>query len=101
MSKPFHPARVIQFCHDWFWRHAFCRFLISGGTNTILTYLIYVGLVLVLPYPVAYTITTILGIFSSYILNARFVFRRKLSLTVALQYPLVYVVQYVLGLCLL
>jgi len=92
---------VIDFWRRWLCEHQFSRFLISGGVNTILTYLIYVGLVLILAYPIAYTITTILGIFISYVLNARFVFRRRLTLAGALQYPVVYVVQYFLGLFLL
>jgi putative flippase GtrA len=92
---------LIDFCRNWLRDHQFGRFLICGGVNTLLTYLIYVGFVMLLPYPVAYTITTILGIFISYILNARFVFRRKLSLMAALRYPVVYVVQYFLGLALL
>ena len=79
----------------------FSRFVVAGAINTGLTYLIYVLLALILPYPVAYTVTTVLGIFLSYLLNARFVFRRKLSLVTAVQYPAVYVTQYLLGLLLL
>lgn len=101
MSEQLLTTGLIDFCRNWLRDHEFGRFLICGGVNTLLTYLIYVGLVMVLPYPVAYTITTILGIFLSYVLNALFVFRRKLSLTAALQYPVVYVVQYFLGLALL
>jgi putative flippase GtrA len=86
---------------SWLRSHEFVRFLFVGFANTAITYVIYVVLALVVPYAVAYTITTALGIFISYILNARFVFRRKLSLVAALQYPIVYLTQYVLGLLLL
>ena len=101
MDEKLRARGLIDLCRDWLHRHQFARFLISGGINTGLTYLIYVGLVLFLAYPVAYTITTILGVFISYLLNAIFVFRRKLSLSAALRYPVVYVVQYLLGLLLL
>ena len=85
----------------WVREQTFSRFVVAGAINTALTYLIYVLLALILPYAVAYTITTVLGIFISYFLNARFVFRRKLSFVVAVQYPAVYVTQYLLGLLLL
>jgi putative flippase GtrA len=79
----------------------FTRFIIAGAVNTGVTYVIYLGLALFLPYTVAYTITTIIGIFLSYALNALFVFRRELALSAALQYPTVYLVQYIMGLILL
>ena len=77
------------------------RFLVVGGLNTVLTYVIYVALVLFLSYSIAYTVTYALGIFISYYLNTQLVFKRKLRLAVALQYPAVYVVQYLIGLALL
>lgn len=79
----------------------FIRFLIMGTTNTGVTYVIYVGLVLFMPYAMAYTVTMAVGIYLSYFLNARYVFRSKLNLAAALQYPSVYLVQYLLGLLLL
>jgi putative flippase GtrA len=82
-------------------RHEFCRFIVVGAINTIATYVIYVCLVLIVAYPIAYTVTTILGIFLSYTLNATLVFRRKLTIAGAVQYPVVYIVQYVVGLLLL
>ena len=101
MDERLHRRGLSAFCRDWLREHQFARFLIAGGVNTVVTYLIYVGLALVLFYPLAYTITTVLGVFISYLLNARFVFRRRLSIAAALQYPVVYIVQYVLGLGLL
>ena len=85
----------------WLRDNQFVRFVVTGSVNTGLTYLIYVGLVMFMPYGVAYTVTTAVGIWVSYLLNARYVFRRKLSLAAALQYPMVYFVQYVAGLLLL
>ena len=88
-------------CLSWLHRHEFIRFVLVGGINTLVTYLIYVSLLFVLTYPVAYSVTFVLGVFISYFLNARLVFRQRLSLVVALQYPVVYLAQYLLGLTLL
>jgi len=79
----------------------FARFIVAGGMNTVITYLIYLVALLVMPYAAAYTISFLSGIAISYYLNAEFVFRRKMSAGTALGYPLVYVCQYVAGLALL
>lgn len=79
----------------------FILFVILGGINTIVTYVMYLLLVAISPYLVAYTVTFVLGIFLSYWLNATFVFRRPLQLRAALQYPVVYAVQYACGVGLL
>lgn len=76
-------------------------FVFFGGVNTVLTYGIYVLLVLFVAYPTAYTLAYPPGILISYYLNTRFVFREKLSVSKALRYPLVYLAQYLLGLGLL
>ncbi len=73
------------------------RYLIAGGFNTAATYAAYLLLLPLMGYAAAYTVTYIAGIFLSYFLSARFVFRRPLNWRQALQYPLVYGVQYVLG----
>ena len=82
----------------WTSRQEFIAFLVSGALNTLLTYGFYLALLLVVGYPIAYSGSFIVGIFLSYYLNARFVFREPLRLSKALQYPAVYVVQYLLGL---
>ena len=66
-----------------------------------MSYAIYVIFQLFLIYPVAYTLAYMLGIFISYYLNSRFVFKSEVRLAKAFQYPLVYLVQYLLGLLLL
>jgi putative flippase GtrA len=76
-------------------------FVLYGGINTLLGYGIYVFLMLFFSYKLSYTISYVLGIFISYYLNSKFVFKRKLSLTKALQYPLVYFTQYIVGILLL
>lgn len=93
--------QFVTFCASWLREREFFRFLIVGTVNTLITYVIYVALVLFLTYPIAYTVTYALGIFISYYLNARIVFKKKLRLVVALQYPVVYLVQYLVGLALL
>jgi putative flippase GtrA len=76
------------------------RFLVAGAANTGLTYLAYLLLLQVTVYRVAYSIAFVIGILASYLLNARFVFRRPASWRSFLQFPLIYAVQYLLGLLL-
>lgn len=79
----------------------FVRFVGVGGVNTIITYLLYLMLLLVFTYQVSYTITYIFGIFLSYWLNLKFVFREKGTKKKILLFPLVYLVQYLLGMIIL
>ena len=80
---------------------ALLRFIVVGGINTAVTFVLFMSLSLVLPVPAAYTVTYALGIVLSYALNSLFVFRTELSLRTALRFPLVYVVQYLYGLALI
>ena len=82
------------------WRE-FARFIVSGLINLLLTYVVYLALLVFLPYSAAYTGSYVCGVLISYVLNARFVFKQKLRLSKALQYPAVYLVQYLLGMALL
>ena len=77
------------------------RFIVWGVIRTGLAFMIYVCLLWLCPYGVAYTISYAAGIFISYWLNAIFVFQEPLRISRALQYPVVYLVQYPLGLGLL
>jgi len=72
----------------------FIRFVLFGGVNTLLGYLIYVILLIFLNYKVSFTITYVSSIFISYYLNSKFVFYRKVSLKKGLMYPSVYLIQY-------
>lgn len=72
-----------------------------GGINAGLTYGLYLLLLLIVRYTFAYSGSYAAGIFLSYYLNARFVFRERLRLSKALKYPSVYLVQYLVGLGLL
>lgn len=79
------------------WRE-FATFVFFGAVRTALGYGMYLVLVLFIAYPAAYTVSYASGIFISYYLNARFVFKEKLRLSKAMQYPIVYLAQYLIGL---
>jgi putative flippase GtrA len=75
----------------------FVRFLIAGAVNTGLSYAIYLLLLAIAPYLVAYSLSYLFGIAISYLLMTRFVFRTERRLASALKFPLVYVAQYAVG----
>lgn len=77
------------------------RFVLSGGVNTLLTYALYLVLLNVWPYTLAYTVTYLIGIYTSYYLNCVVVFRSEPKWRTALEYPVVYLFQYLLGVLLL
>ena len=77
------------------------RFLCGGAVNTLFTYLLYLGLIQVLPYQWAYFIGYVTGVVLAYWLNARFVFKVRLSWKGLFAYPVVYLVQYVVAAALL
>jgi putative flippase GtrA len=80
---------------------AFPKYIIAGGINTVVTYFIYLGFLLVMPYPWAYSITYGIGIVLGYILNAKWVFGAGSSLQTAVIYPLSYGINYILGVSML
>ena len=75
----------------------FIKFVIVGITNTALSYVIYLLLILFMPYSIAYSISYVLGIPLSYILNSLFVFYERFSLKKIVQYPIVYLVQFIIN----
>lgn len=75
----------------------FARFLISGGVNTLATYLMYLALLQVLPYWLSYAIAFVSGIALAYALNRFFVFGAPRSEKKAALLPLVYLAQYLIG----
>lgn len=74
------------------------RFVLVGGLNTGVTFVLFMALGWVMPAPAAYTVTYVLGIGLSYALNSLFVFQTDMSVRTALRFPLVYLVQYLYGL---
>lgn len=80
---------------------AFPRFLIAGALNTGLTYLLYLGLLYLMPYVWAYSLTYIIGITLGYALNTWWVFKKTPSCRTAMAYPLSYGLNYVFGIAML
>jgi putative flippase GtrA len=76
----------------------FIRFLLGGGINTAVTYVLFLVLSEFMHHAVAYSIVYITGIVLSYVINARLVFRSAPSARTIVAYPLIYGVQYVYGL---
>ncbi|MBF6041667.1 GtrA family protein [Pseudomonas sp. P154a] len=74
----------------------FGRFLLSGGFNTLVTYLLYLLLLVFFSYQISYTISYCLGVVLAYCLNRVVVFKSHRGLRSLLLFPLVYVVQYLL-----
>lgn len=77
------------------------RFAVSGGMNTIATFLLYLILVGFTDYHIAFTISFVVGIAIAYTLNSRYVFDVGFSWRSLSRYPAVYLIQYGLGLLLL
>jgi putative flippase GtrA len=73
------------------------RFLVAGALNTAATYVLYLALLQIVPYRVAYTVSYAIGIVLAYAINTLFVFRSAWNWRRLLAFPLVYVVQYALG----
>lgn len=78
----------------------FSKFLLSGGINFVLTYLIYLGALLMFSYRISYSIAYLSGIIFSYFINKLFVFQAKYTKKQLILYPLIYLFQYLLGLVL-
>ncbi len=76
------------------------RFLLAGTLNTGATYAVYLLLLQVAPYAIAFSISFVAGILLSYALNARFVFRRRTAWHSFLRFPLIYLVQYLIAMLL-
>ena len=74
------------------------RFLVGGAANTLVSYVIYWLLLLVVPYAVAYTASYVATVFSGFWINTRFVFRAPWSWSKLFVFPLVHVANYSIGL---
>ena len=78
--------------------HRFLRFLVGGGVNTGVTWVLFLVLAHFFPPSAAYTLTYLFGIGLAYGINSRFIFRVSLGLRTTWRYPFVYLVQYAYGL---
>ncbi|WP_213601089.1 GtrA family protein [Pseudoxanthomonas japonensis] len=74
------------------------RFLIGGGANTLLSYVLYWVLLLWMPYAWAYTISYALAILSGFAISTWFVFRASWSWLNLAAFPLVHVANYLASL---
>lgn len=79
----------------------FLKYLISGGINTVATYGLYLLFLIVMEYKTAYSLSYIVGILFSYLLNTIFVFKEKVSLMKFIKFPVVYLAQYLINLIIL
>jgi putative flippase GtrA len=75
----------------------FLRFLLMGGMNTLVAYLIYLILLNWIRYEVAYAIGYATGIVIAYWVSAAFVFRKPMRGRSAIRFPLVYVTQFLVS----
>lgn len=75
----------------------FLRFVFAGLCNTGVTYGLYLALLTVTNYMLAYSVSYVVGIFISYLFNSLFVFNTEPSKRTALRFPLIYLFQYVYG----
>ena len=79
----------------------FRRFLLVGLFNTAAGYGMYLLFNLIVDYRAAYTLSYVIGVFLSYWITTRFVFRTSWSWRRLAAYPSVYLLQYMLGLALI
>lgn len=74
------------------------RFVVAGGSTTIFSYAIYLGLLhLGVRYVVAYPVSFVAGVLWSYFINSWFVFKRPPTWRGLAAFPLIYAVQLVFG----
>lgn len=77
-------------------RHEFLRFLVTGTLNTLACWLVYLLCNLLMPYMAAYSIAYIFGMFFTYYMNTRWVFKVPMKWSTFMQFPVIFVIRYVL-----
>ena len=77
------------------------RYLVAGAVNTLGTWLLYVALLQVVSYRLAYSLSFAVGILLSFLLNSWFVFGVRLQWGRLLAFPAVYLTQYAVGFAML
>lgn len=73
--------------------HDKARFILAGGSTTLLSYALYALLLLGVHAKPAYALSYLMGIAWSYSINTIWVFRRKWTWRGLLSFPLVYAAQ--------
>jgi putative flippase GtrA len=77
------------------------RFVVFGAINTAVTYLLYLVLLRIMSYGVAYTVTYVTGVALSYLLNRIFVFRKPARVDHIVTFPVAYLIPYLSGILML
>jgi putative flippase GtrA len=75
----------------------FARFLVVGTANTAASYGIYLLLLLVVDYRVAYTVAFVAGLAGGYLMHARFVFGARPGARSAASYLMTYAAMYLVS----
>ena len=83
--------------HNCFFGSRFVGFVLFGGLNAAVTYLLYLVLSYTFHYQIAYLVAYATGIALAYVFNAFFVFKTRFSITKIVSYPIFYATQYLLG----
>jgi putative flippase GtrA len=73
------------------------RYLVAGALNTAASWLVYLGLLQLVSYRAAYTLSFVFGVLLSFLLNSWYVFGVPLRWRRLLPYPGVYLAQYAVG----
>jgi putative flippase GtrA len=79
----------------------FLKFIVSRGVCAIFSYGLYLALLLVVRYEIAYVVSYAAGIALAYFVSSRFVFQVAMSPRSAARFPLVYLAQFVVSFVLL
>ena len=79
----------------------FARFLVVGAANTAGSYAVYLLLLLVVDYRIAYTIAFVAGLVGGYLAHARFVFGARPGTRSAASYLATYGAMYLVSLAVL
>ncbi|MBA2653439.1 MAG: GtrA family protein [Gammaproteobacteria bacterium] len=79
----------------------FFIFLMLSGINSLTTYTVYLLLINILNYKVAYSITYLLGIALSYFTNSTITFKTQLSFKGLVKFYIIYLLQYLVSIALL
>lgn len=79
-------------------RHEFLRFLLTGSANTAASWVVYLFFNWFLPYTAAYTISYAFGMFFTYYMNTRWVFKVPMKWSTFMQFPLIFAIRYALDL---
>ena len=75
----------------------FARFLVVGTANTAASYVVYLLLLLVVDYRVAYTVAFVAGLAGGYLMHARFVFGARPGARSAASYLVTYAAMYLVS----